>query len=60
MASSLQELQTRQKALETKLVRLINLKNMTAKPDKSLLGDIHMTQLYLDDVRSKIDGYNKR
>ena len=60
MPSSLAELQRTEKALQDKLQRLINLRSHTANPSPSLNGDIHMTRLRLQDVRSKINAYNNR
>jgi peptidoglycan hydrolase CwlO-like protein len=60
MPSSLQELLDRRDALDKKLTRLKNLQQLMQTPNKSLDGEIHMTQLRLDEVRKDIDAYNKR
>lgn len=60
MASLLQELLYRRDALNKKLTRLKNLQQLMQTPNKSLDGEIHMTQLRLDEVTRSIDAYNKR
>ena len=60
MASSLAELQYREKTLTDKLTRLLNLESMMNKDNPSLRGDITMTKLNLDEVRKKINDYTNR